>query len=75
MAHGNSVLDFLQSLVDDTKTLVDDMIGKAGDVSDTMYNKAKRADLQQSIAELNAKLDKLAAAPKAAPKGGTKTSG
>ena len=41
MAHGNIVLDFFQNLVDDTKTFVDDVIGKAQDVSDTAYSKGK----------------------------------
>jgi hypothetical protein len=57
----NSVLDWWQTVLDETKELVDDGIDRARDDDDAGLA-GDVAELQQAVAMLNAKLDSLVGA-------------
>ena len=60
------VLDWWQTVIDETKDLVDDGIDRLRDDDDDDDDLAKEvADLKRSIVDLSAKLDALAAKPPA----------
>jgi polyhydroxyalkanoate synthesis regulator phasin len=69
----NTITKFLQDIVDDSKDLVDDLIERAQDAEDSVRDAVidvvddkdedevtDVADLQKALAELSAKVDKLA---------------
>jgi hypothetical protein len=57
------VLDWWQTIIDETKDFVDDSIDRLRDDDDDDDGLAKEvADLKRSIVDLSAKLDSLAAA-------------
>ena len=62
----NSVLDWWQVVLDETKELVDDGIGRIRDDDDAGVAD-EVAELQQAVAMLNAKLDTLMAASRKSP--------
>ena len=55
------VLDWWQTVIDETKSLVDDGIGRLRDDDDERALASDVAELKRSLATLNAKLDDLAA--------------
>ncbi|MEW6474257.1 MAG: hypothetical protein AB1679_18555 [Actinomycetota bacterium] len=55
------VLDWWQTVIDETKSLVDDGIGRLRDDDDEQTLASEVAELKQSLAMLNAKLDSLGA--------------
>jgi hypothetical protein len=63
-----NVLDWWQTILDETKDLVDDGIDRIRDDDDDDDDRLSKevSDLKRSIVDINAKLDALAAA-KAAP--------
>jgi hypothetical protein len=54
------VLDWWQTVLDETKDLVDDSIDRLRDDDDDDDLHSDIDDLKKAVAELNAKLDKLA---------------
>ena len=56
-----NVLDWWQTVLDETKDLVDDTIDRIRDDDDDDDLAAEVADLKRSILDLSAKLDALAA--------------
>ncbi len=60
-----NVLDWWQTVLDETKDLVDDSIDRLRDDDDDDELAAEVADLKRSILDLSAKLDALAAKPAA----------
>jgi hypothetical protein len=60
-----NVLDWWQTVLDETKDLVDDSIDRIRDDDDDDDLAAEVADLKRSILDLSAKLDALAARPAA----------
>jgi hypothetical protein len=54
-----SVLDWWQTVLDETKDLVDDGIGRMRDDDDDDELSDDIAELKRAVAELNAKLDRL----------------
>ena len=61
-----SVLDWWQTVLDETKDLVDDSLDRLRDDDDDDDLAAEVADLRRSILDLSAKLDSLTAAQPAA---------
>jgi hypothetical protein len=61
-----NVLDWWQTVLDETKDLVDDGIDRLRDDDDDDELAAEVADLKRSILDLSAKLDALAATKPAA---------
>jgi hypothetical protein len=55
------VLDWWQTVIDETKSLVDDGIGRLRDDDDEQALANEVADLKRALATLNAKVDGLAA--------------
>ena len=55
------VLDWWQTVLDETKELVDDSIDRFRDDDDDDDLAKEVADLKQAVADLNAKLDRLVA--------------
>jgi uncharacterized protein YceH (UPF0502 family) len=55
------VLDWWQTVLDETKDLVDDGIERFRDENEEGELSGDIADLKQAVAELNAKLDRLVA--------------
>lgn len=55
------VLDWWQTVIDETKSFVDDGIGRMRDDDDEQALASEVAKLKQSLVVLNAKLDGLAA--------------
>ena len=55
------VLDWWQTVIDETKSFVDDGIGRLRDDDDERALASEVAELKRSLATLNAKLDGLAA--------------
>jgi hypothetical protein len=63
------VLDWWQTVLDETKDLIDDGIDRLRDDDDDDERLSKEvSDLKRSIVDLSAKLDALEAAGKPAPK-------
>jgi len=60
------ILDWWQTVIDETKDLVDDGIDRMRDDDDDDDLAKEVADLKRSIVDLSAKLDALAAAKPAA---------
>jgi hypothetical protein len=60
-----NVLDWWQTVLDETKDLVDDSLDRLRDDDDDDELAAEVADLKRSILDLSAKLDALAAKPAA----------
>lgn len=61
-----SVLDWFQTVADETKDLFDDAVDRMRDDDDDDELAKEVADLKRSIVDLSAKLDALAAARPAA---------
>ena len=75
----NTLTRFLEDIVDDTKTFVDDLIDRAKDVEETAKDsvvdvvdddddKAEAATLQKTLEELRAKVAELEALQKSSSK-------
>ncbi|MEW6476417.1 MAG: hypothetical protein AB1679_29495 [Actinomycetota bacterium] len=63
------ILDWWQTVLDETKDLIDDGIDRLRDDDDDDERLSKEvSDLKRSIVDLSAKLDALEAAGKPAPK-------
>jgi hypothetical protein len=62
-----NVLDWWQTVLDETKDLVDDSIDRLRDDDDEDELASEVADLKRSIRDLSAKLDALAAGNKQQP--------
>ncbi|HKY78017.1 MAG TPA: hypothetical protein VJS45_17920 [Acidimicrobiia bacterium] len=58
------VLDWWQTVLDETKDLVDDSIDRLRDDDDDDELHSDISDLKKAVAELNAKLDRIAAEKK-----------
>jgi hypothetical protein len=56
-----NVLDWWQTVLDETKDLVDDGLDRLRDDTEEGELSGDIADLKQAVAELNAKLDRLVA--------------
>ncbi|HET9769334.1 MAG TPA: hypothetical protein VFS16_00495 [Acidimicrobiia bacterium] len=63
-----NVLDWWQTVLDETKDLVDDSIDRLRDDDDDDDLASEVADLKRSILDLSAKLDAIAASNKPAAK-------
>jgi hypothetical protein len=62
------VLDWWQTVLDETKDLIDDGIDRLRDDDDDDELHKQVADLKRSVVDLTAKLDALAAQPRPAAK-------
>jgi polyhydroxyalkanoate synthesis regulator phasin len=79
MGRKNTLTRFLEDIVDDTKTFVDDLIDRAKDVEENAKDsvvdvvdddddKAQAATLQKTLEELRAKVQELEALQKSGSK-------
>jgi polyhydroxyalkanoate synthesis regulator phasin len=79
MGRKNTLTRFLEDIVDDTKTFVDDLIDRAKDVEENAKDsvvdvvdddddKAEAATLQKTLEELRAKVQELEALQKSGSK-------